>query len=392
MFEFYEYWKKLIYIQNSKKYVNNEMCDILDKKKYGQFFTTNYKYILQNLKIPDEVFHNKLTIVEPFAGNGDLLNFIKSTRPYENIKCYDIDPKQDYIIKRDTLKNPPNYTDTYILTNPPYLARNKCPDKELFTHYDCNDLYKCFIKEISGTNRCRGGIVIIPLNFFSSIRKSDIHLRKNFLNTYSITHLNIFEERVFSDTSYTICSFSFIEKISTQNSDKIQVSIYPSKKNLTIELNENNNYIIGGEIYYLPCENNIKITRLTSKNKEEKNTNILVKCIDDNEQNKIKLSYVSDRELYIDKTPNLSSRTYATLIVYPPLSEFQQKELVREFNSFLYHYRETYHSLFLTNYRESKDIARKRISFDLVYDICKYLLNHKNIYKQDEYVELIFED
>ena len=37
-------------------------------------------------------------------------------------------------------------------------------------------------------------------------------------------------------------------------------------------------------------------------------------------------------------------------------------------------YREKYHSLFLTNYRESKDIARKRISFDLVYQIVGHLL------------------
>ena len=37
-------------------------------------------------------------------------------------------------------------------------------------------------------------------------------------------------------------------------------------------------------------------------------------------------------------------------------------------------YREKYQSLFLCNYRESKDIARKRISFDLIYDICGFIL------------------
>lgn len=36
--------------------------------------------------------------------------------------------------------------------------------------------------------------------------------------------------------------------------------------------------------------------------------------------------------------------------------------------------REKYNSLFLTNYRESKKISRKRISFKLVYNICNYLL------------------
>jgi len=39
-------------------------------------------------------------------------------------------------------------------------------------------------------------------------------------------------------------------------------------------------------------------------------------------------------------------------------------------------YRDKYNSLFLTNYRESKDIARKRISFDLIYDLVGYILEN----------------
>lgn len=40
--------------------------------------------------------------------------------------------------------------------------------------------------------------------------------------------------------------------------------------------------------------------------------------------------------------------------------------------------RTKYNSLFLTNYRESKKIARKRISFDLVYNIVgMFLLKYK---------------
>ena len=37
--------------------------------------------------------------------------------------------------------------------------------------------------------------------------------------------------------------------------------------------------------------------------------------------------------------------------------------------------RKKYNSLFLTNYRESNDIARKRISFNLAISIMNYLLN-----------------
>ena len=172
----------------------------------------------------------------------------------------------------------------------------------------------------------------------------------------------------------------------------INLTIYPVKKNLSVSLNEENDYIIGGEIYFLPIKSSIKITRLTSKNRDEKNTNITVKCIDDNHQNKIKLIYVSDENIYVDETKLICKNICYTLVIYPVLSEIKQKQLVSDFNTFLNEYRDKYHSLFLTNYRESKDIARKRISFDLVYQICNYLLQKRQTLSQSEYRDLIFED
>ena len=114
---------------------------------------------------------------------------------------------------------------------------------------------------------------------------------------------------------------------------------------------------------------------MTKKNIDDKNTNILAKCIDDNKDNKISLSLVNDDKIYIDQTPNLSSRTYATLVITPPIDKNKQTKLVENFNEYLNNYREKYNSLFLTNYRESKDIARKRISFSLVYSIVQYILD-----------------
>ena len=342
-----------------------------EKKKLGQFFTKNHDYILRDMKISPTIKN----IIEPFCGDGDLVSFIKS-QSKAKIECYDIDPKKDFITKRDTIKNPPSYNGKYVITNPPYLARNKSDTKELFDQYDCNDLYKCFIKELC-SNYCIGGIIIVPLNFWCSIRKNDIDLRRLFLQEYNVILINIFEEKVFDDTSYTVCSFQFEKKENVKDEEKeeeyININIYPSDKKIKTVLKETNNYMIGGDIYHLITKN-YKITRLTSKNIDEKNTNILVKCIDDSKDKKICLSYVSEKDIYIDKTPNLSSRTYATLVIDPPINEEKQKWLVESFNEFLNTYRDKYHSLFLANYRESKDIARKRISFDLVYQICSYLL------------------
>ena len=138
---------KLVITQKNNR--ENENILILNnknnKKKLGQYYTTNYEYILQEMYIPTDTH----IIIEPFAGNGDLLNFIKDEDKNKyKFECYDIDPKKDFIIKRDTITNPPIFTNKFLLSNPPYLARNKSKDKVVFDKYDVNDLYKCVIKII----------------------------------------------------------------------------------------------------------------------------------------------------------------------------------------------------------------------------------------------------
>lgn len=340
----------------------NKNISTTNKQKLGQFFTTNYKYILSNLYIPNNI----KKIIEPFCGNGDLLHFFDNKKYL--LECYDIDPKHKYIVKKDTIKTPPDYSNAFIITNPPYLSRNKSTDKELFDINNVNDLYKSHIKDLL-TNNPIGGIIIIPLNFFCSIRNIDIQLRTKFLNTYIIKQLNIFEEQVFNDTSYTVCSFQY--EFKPNSNQQIPITIYPKKINLCFLLNEKNNYTIGGEIYNIKNNNNYKITRLLEN--DVPNTNLVLKAIDDNEKSKIKLKYVSSDKIYYGK---ISARTYVTLKITPVINDDIQKKLANDFNEYLNYYRKKYNSLFLTNYRESKQIARKRISFALAYKIVGMLLNN----------------
>ena len=334
------------------------------KSLLGQFYTKNYGYIFDGFKLPDGIKN----IIEPFAGSGDLLNFVDKN--YYNIESYDIDPQKEFIEQRDTILDPPDYNDKFIITNPPFLARNKCKDKTLFDKYGVNDLYKCFLK-ILVDNKCLGGIMILPLNFWCSIRKMDIGLRKMFLNTYQIEKLNIFEERVFEDTSYSICSFMFKRRYNDSNT--FNALIFPYRKEYQFKLNDTNNYMIGGDIYSLPQDHKLKITRLIEN--DIPNTNILLKCIDDSKDSKICLKIVDDEDLKYDCTPNKSERSYATLCIEPSINLEKQKKIVEEFNKFIEDKRTKFHSLFLTNYRESNDIARKRISFDLTYKIVNYLIS-----------------
>lgn len=329
------------------------------KSNLGQFFTKNYEYLLSNMEIPDDIE----IIIESFCGDGDLLKFLKKDYILE---CYDIEPKHSYIIQRDTLKNPPNYDGKFILTNPPYIARNKNEDKEIYDIYKTNDLYKCFILSFL-KSKCKGGIMIIPINFLCSQRQIDIKLRKDFLYKFQINLINIFEEKVFEDTSTSVCVIQFELK---KTDEIIRIDIYPSKKSIELFLNEENNYTIGGELLKIKSSKIYKIERAT-KNSKEGLTNILIKTIDD--KNEIGAMIVEDDKRIIDNTENLSMRSYATLVIYPILNIEIQKELVKKFNEFLKINREKYNSLFLTNYRENK---QKRISFEFTFKIFGYLLEN----------------
>lgn len=339
-----------------------------EKRKLGQYFTKNYEYILQKMFIPKEVH----TVIEPFCGDMDLLKFVSN--PEIKLECYDIKPKNDSVIERDTLLSPPDYKGKFILTNPPYLARNKCGEKRTFDMYKENDLYKCFIKIICEPhNICDGGILIVPLNFFCSIRKQDTFLKEMFINRYVIKHLNIFEFPVFDDTSYAVCSFQFEKRMNQENTD-FSCDIYKKKDTVVsknFDLNKSNNFTIGGHMYKLPSSNKYSITRLTLKNQQSKSSNIFVNCLDDkNGINKIKFEY-SPENKYVDETENLSCRAFCTLVIFPYIDDEKQKILVEKCNHFLNEQRDLYDSLFLTNYREG---ARKRISFELIYSIVDYIL------------------
>tara|TARA_B110000211_G_scaffold234646_1_gene305333 strand:- start:6989 stop:8023 length:1035 start_codon:yes stop_codon:yes gene_type:complete len=340
---------------------------MLSKSKLGQFYTTNWEYIFTGMYIPPGVSH----IIEPFCGKGNILQFLNGTNDY-TLELYDIDPQYEGTLMRDTLEQPPNYDNKFILTNPPYLARNKNPDKALYDIYKTNDLYKCFILTLINSS-CEGGIIIVPLNFICSVRKADVLLRKKFLMAFDIVLLNIFEESVFDDTSYAVCSIQFQPK--GDPVVNMKTTIFPSRDTIHIQLTKENNYTFGGDIHMLPIDKTIKIERATRATKENTDiTNILLKCIDDNITHQLGLQLVDDEKRFIDNTANLSARSYATLVINKPLTRKEQENLVERFNSFILAQRAAHHSLFLTNYRESNSIARKRISFSLAFRICNYLL------------------
>lgn len=286
-----------------------------------------------------------------------------------NVERFDIEPQCPETIQRDSLLTPPSYADKYVLTNPPYLALNKARDKRVFRQYNTNDLFKCFLVSLINDPPL-GGIVIIPLNFLSSIRVGDIDLRRRFLAEFGILRINVFEEPVFDDTGYTVCAIQFDR---SPSDGPIDVHCYPTGDHLRAELTEATNFMMGGAIYHLPSSGQFRVSRLTRVNRDGPHTRIIAKCIDDARGHLLGLSIVAPDQIVIDDTPRLSNRTYATLVVVPDIDDAAQIWLVHEFNNLMHEYRERYHSLMLTNYREG---SRKRISFTLVFRLCEYVLNH----------------
>ena len=324
-----------------------------DKRALGQFYTTCAAIIFDGMILPQDV-----PIIEPFAGKGDLAIFAN-----REIEMYDIEPGEG-IICRDTLMNPPEYDGKYILTNPPFLARNKSRQKHIYEKYGADDLYKCFILSFM-QSRPLGGIIILPINFLCSIRAGDILLRKSFVSKFNISRVNIFDYCIFSDTSYGICALQFSIKEGPETVP-IQTHIYTGEdvRSFSMSFTARNNYTYGGEIYSLP-RGSYSVGRLIKG--MSPNTNILLKCIDDTTL--ICATIVAN--VYYDETKNRSARSYATLTISPHLTMDEQRRLTCLFNSFMAKKRAKYHSLFLTNYREN---GRKRISFDLAYRIIGYLL------------------
>ena len=343
------------------------------KKMKGQFYTVNSSYILEGLSMPPATAR---CVIEPFAGKGDLLEWLETNGNTLPLELYDIDPKKEGILKRDTLMNPPNYKDAWILTNPPYLARNKCDKKEIFDKYDTNDLYKCFITSLTQQEACAGGIFIIPAGFFLSPRDLDVRCRNDFLSKYKLLKVKYFEETVFPDTTTTVVAFVFEKSPILLTEQSVEWISMPSGDKRIFKMTKEDDWIIGGDIYKLPVSEGIKIRRHVegqTLKKDEQRTFMTLCALDSGTQDgRINLEY---KEGYIYPAQECS-RTYATLcILGKTLTAEEQKKICVEFNALVEKKRKETWSLFLPQYRESKEYARKRIPFELAYLIVRHLLS-----------------
>jgi hypothetical protein len=224
--------------------------------------------------------------------------------------------------------------------------------------------------------QCAGGIFIIPAGFFLSPRDLDVRCRNDFLSKYKLLKVKYFEETVFPDTTTTVVAFSFEKSPSLLEEQLVEWISLPSGYTRVFKMSKDNDWIIGGDIYKLPVPAGIKVRRHVEGQKlkdNEQRTSMTLSALDSGTKDgRICLEY---KEGYVYPAKECS-RTYATLCIQgKTLSSEEQQKICVEFNNLVEKKRNDTWSLFLPQYRESKEYARKRIPFELAYTIVLHLIS-----------------
>lgn len=308
-------------------------------------YTTESEMICGNLLhyIPEDAL-----LIEPFVGGEDLMQLF----PTHAWETYDIDTSTNAQHYQDTLKSPPDYKGKWVITNPPFLAKNKATEKTIFEQYGVDDLYKAFILSML---ECEGGIIIVPTNFLSDERTADV--RKQFFTRFEILELNIFTEPVFKTTTYSVCAFAF-KAATKSDSRQVFCNVKPADISYSITLYSLYNYRLGGDVSNKIDTYKNYFGRLTSTTPASKFiTNIRLYGLDTRNE-RIHVAY---EEPYIGKN---TDRTMATFVCDMEIDEQTQRAMIDEFNQKFEQFRKDTFDLALTNYR---DYNRKRVGFEFAY-------------------------
>lgn len=163
------------------------------KRELGQYFTTYNPF--QNsgfLNWAYECDLSKTTILEPFAGSNNLINMLQDMGLCTDFKSFDIEPKNKFVKRRDTLKNFPKGFKVCI-TNPPYLAQNSAKRRNLeFPNIIYDDLYKYSLEKC--LENCDYVGAIIPASFFNA----NIFRER-------LSHYILLNSKMFNDTEHPVC-------------------------------------------------------------------------------------------------------------------------------------------------------------------------------------------
>lgn len=400
---------KIIVLDETITFIDNETTTPIDKetmarkrqsedmKRFNKFYSI-VPELIENVNLNDLLsrFNDSMTLIEPFAGDCDLLNMFKGdllkTDKVALIELFDITAIDDSNIKSLESKIPnidkyENYDSLkdeifdvdgapyFVITNPPYTAKNKLDEetkrkyKQIMT--DIQDLYQIFIKQlINKSNLINGGCVIIPSNFMFGNQSRN--LRNQFLSVFDIVNLSIFERQMFDYTTQSVITLTFIRKDLNHPHEHEQplVKLYTTNEVKTISP-EDFTYILNFDFqneFRVSGGNSVIIKRNYNINAEAKMfvSGIKVSLLDP----KIEAYIDTNNKDVQDKE---TDRAYMRLCFDKQFDLEQETNICKLFNDTLNNLRKRTSSLVLTSYRE---YSRKRLSFEEVYIMMNHVISH----------------
>jgi len=173
----------------------------------GRYYTEGNPFLLEPFQAWAK--RNRLiksTVLEPFAGQNDLIRALREVGIAFQSKSFDIEPHDSEVEYRDTLSDFPAGFE-FCVTNPPWLAKNSAKRRGLpFPDTAFDDLYKYALDLC--LSQCPFVAALIPATFL----KSDSFRHR--LDTVMFLH----DQRMFADTENPVCLALF-----SRNGGRIQI-------------------------------------------------------------------------------------------------------------------------------------------------------------------------
>ena len=323
-----------------------------DKQREGVYYTSHAASLLTGY---EHVVRGEY-VTEPFAGGGDITRWCYESGAHFVME-YDKNANRSPVIQNDSIMNPV-LLNNVVVTNPPYLARNKCKDKTAFDFWETNDLYKCHLAAIARSAMdmmsptVEKGVLILPSNFLSE-RSS--FARDLFFSYYRMNHVKYYYTQEFDDATTGICVFDF-ELWEPQQEMTCQVDVYYEEDVFTQQMtfHEDDGWLCGREFFKTirrAPHYKVKILR----EGDTPDSNIVIGLLDKGKY-PLGAHYNDGPPIYCAE----KAFTTYQCVLGRELTEQQQHLAVVRFNDILYQMREKYHSLFLSNYMggEQKILSR----------------------------------
>jgi len=304
----------------------------MKKIELGQYYTKATSWLLPQIA-EFITSRNPLRIVDPFAGEGDLLRAVCKDFP---VAGFDIDKPALWAVN-DSLVHIPSQIGDFCLTNPPYLAKttatrfSRSAALKYFTQYPhAIDLYLIALERCFETFDC--GVAIVPETYLLNNKRSA-----------RISSLTVLEENPFTDTEFPVAVITWT---STNNADfsvfkgKTYLGQYQDLKKFDIK------------------QKHTTIEPVGIKFNVARGGNIGAICID-NGRKIGGIQFVPTNMIKGVIKP--SSRTYTIIAVD---TNVDIKLLIQKCNQLLDEYRHATHDIFMAPFKGNDMFGRRRRRLD----------------------------